>query len=255
MGARPSGARLTRSSYDEEGQTLRIGRSSRSPAGRCDTECLTLFVVHGDPEESTDRQSDVAHWTGVSAGTIHPMFATIGDPDGTRTVTSLIALLVALGLALAMVAIWLHRATRPDPGLLAPLEVMGGRKWRRLDPVGQRRRLDELRPDGAEPLAPSAAPPVLDESFDAGPASPGFDDLHGADDTALGPLRTAGGTSTPPPMVDTPQQIDRPAFDEFDGGEIDPELLAAASAALDAELAPPSPTSVVVTDDEPAGGS
>ena len=63
------------------------------------------------------------------------LVATIGDPDGTRTVTSIIGLLVAVGLALAMIAVWLHRATRPDPELLAPLELMGERKWRRADPV------------------------------------------------------------------------------------------------------------------------
>ena len=102
----------------------------------------------------------------------------VGDPEGTRTVTSIIVLLVALGLALVMVAVWLWRSTRPDPELLAPLEVMGERKWRRADPVWQRRRLDEVRPEDAKPLDPSAAPPELDEAFDAGPAASGFDDLH-----------------------------------------------------------------------------
>ena len=50
--------------------------------------------------------------------------ATIGDPDGTRTVTSIIALLLALGVGLAMLAVWLHRTTRPDPELLAPLALL-----------------------------------------------------------------------------------------------------------------------------------
>ena len=162
------------------------------------------------------------------------MIATIGDPDGTRTVTSLIALLVALGLALVMVAVWLFRTTRPDHELLAPLEVMGERQWRRLDPVGQRRRLDELRPDGAKPLTPSAAPPDLDDAFEAGPLASGFDDLHGDDDADSAPTAEPGH-AMPAPVVDTPKQIERPGFDQFDD-EIDPELLAAASAELDAEL-------------------
>ena len=63
-----------------------------------------------------------------------------------------------------MLAIWLFRLTRPDKELLAPLEVMGERKWRRADPVWQRRRLDEVRPDDAQPLQPSAAPPDFDEA-------------------------------------------------------------------------------------------
>lgn len=163
--------------------------------------------------------------------------STIGDPDGTRTVTSIIVLLIALGIALAMVAVWLYRSTRPDPELLAPLEVMSERRWRRADPVGQRRTLDQARPSDAAPLAPSVAPPQLDEAFDAGPTAVGFDDLDGELDT-----RSSAGMVPPPsdfapPMAgtaETPRQIERPelSFDE----EIDPEVLAAAEAALDAEL-------------------
>ena len=175
--------------------------------------------------------------------------ATIGDPDGTRTVTSIIALLVALGLGLAMLAVWLHRTTRPDPELLAPLEVMGERKWRRADPVAQRRTLDAVRPAQARPLEPSVAPPAFDEAFDAGPTGSGFDDLHadadsdGADHAAghvdggaaaggSGP--SSGGAMVRPSGDVTPRQLDRPD-DDFTH-EIDPELLAAARAELDAEL-------------------
>ena len=161
--------------------------------------------------------------------------ATIGDPDGTRTVTSIIALLVALGLGLAMLAVWLYRTTRPDPELLAPLEVMGDRKWRRSDPVAQRRTLDAVRPKQAQPLEPSVAPPDLDESFDAGPTAGGFDDLHADADPDEGPDADAGPREYDPPIGDTtPQQIDRPDDDFTD--EIDPEVLAAAAAELDAEL-------------------
>ncbi len=170
------------------------------------------------------------------------LLATIGDPEGTRTVTSIVALLVALGLALTMVAVWLYRTTRPDPELLAPLEVMGERKWRRADPVAQRRTLDAVRPEGAEPLTPSAAPPLIDEAFDAGPAAAGFDDL-GEDDADLGrgdqPERPDRPPNWPPVGEVTPQQIDRPEVDRFDdvfSHDIDPEVLAAAEAELEAEL-------------------
>lgn len=164
----------------------------------------------------------------------YQQLATIGDPDGTRTVTSIIALLVALGLGLAMVAVWLYRTTRPDPELLAPLEVMGEHQWRRADPVAQRRTLDEVRPANARPLEPSVAPPMLDEAFDAGPSAPGFDDLHAEVDPD--PVDESGPPGTVEPSVGdvTPQQIDRPD-DDFTH-EIDPELLAAAAAELDAEL-------------------
>lgn len=172
------------------------------------------------------------HWIDVTAATAS-LLATIGDPDGTRTLTSLIALLVAMGLALAMVAVWLYRATRPDPELLAPLEAMGERSWQRLDPVGQRRRLDELRPDGAEPISSSVAPPVIDETFDAEPAAPDFDDLR--DDPSAPAERnrsehdwSAFGVELPSTFAGTPPQIDRPgieattdADDERDGGDPD----------------------------------
>src|SRR5262249_26501313 len=108
------------------------------------------------------------------------------------------ALLAVLGIGLIMVAFWLFRLTRPDKELLAPLEVMGERKWRRADPVWQRRRLDEVRPDKAQPLVPSAAPPDLDEPFDHGPAVSGVDDLH-EDAQAGGEAAPEVDTSTEEP--------------------------------------------------------
>lgn len=186
--------------------------------------------------------------------------AAVGDPDGARTVTSIIALLVALGVALLMLAVWLYRTTRPDPELLAPLEVMGERRWRRGDPVWQRRRLDEIRPPGAMPLERSSAPPQLDAAFDDGPSAPGFDDLHGAGlDSSDGSGRSVarrGSAPTDPgdperdvrdvrdvrdgrrPSSggDTPYETVRPRIDELPDGEVDPALLASAMAELDAEL-------------------
>lgn len=176
--------------------------------------------------------------------------AAIGDPDGTRTVTSIIALLAALGVALLMLAVWLFRTTRPDPELLAPLEVMGERRWRRGDAVWQRRRLDEIRPPGAMPLARSSAPPVLDTSFDDGPSASGFDDLHDArlDDGRRSKRPAAGPGSSasrpvageyvrrPPSSGDTPHETVRPPIDELPDGEVDPALLASAMAELDDEL-------------------
>jgi hypothetical protein len=195
--------------------------------------------------------------------------SSVGDPAGTRTITSIVLLLTVLGIALLMLAIWLFRLTRPDKELLAPLEVMGERKWRRADPVWQRRRLDEVRPSEAQPLQPSAAPPDFDEAFfEQRPAAGGFADLHddahrdaerspevvaplAADDVpahADAPAESAepvvNGTSIaakePQPVVavkpvsPTPIGIERPM--ELPDRDIDPELLAAAIAELDAEL-------------------
>jgi hypothetical protein len=187
--------------------------------------------------------------------------SSVGDPAGTRTITSIVLLLAVLGIALLMLAIWLFRLTRPDKELLAPLEVMGERKWRRADPVWQRRRLDEVRPSEAQPLQPSAAPPDFDEAFfEQRPAAAGFADLHDdahrvgeASPEAVTPVEVPAAESTEPvgngtpiaakepqpaaavkPVSPTPIGIERPM--DLPERDIDPELLAAAIAELDAEL-------------------
>jgi hypothetical protein len=209
--------------------------------------------------------------------------ASVGDPEGTRTITSIVVLLAVIGTALVMLAFWLFRLTRPDKELLAPLEVMGERKWRRADPVWQRRRLDQVRPTDAQPLQPSAAPPDFDEAFfEHVPAAAGFDDLHdeahvngdqpapAVEPAAVGanvltsddsPVEAVAKTEQPTPdvaevsVVDgngeqeaaeppkpapvikpvspTPIGIERPELPER---EIDPDVMAAALAELDAEL-------------------
>lgn len=244
----------------------------------------------------------MAHWEPVSKILLTSVLASIGDPDGTRTVAAIVALLVAIGVALAALAVWIFRSTRPDPELLAPLEVMGERAWRRSDPVWQRRRLDEVRPAGATPLVPSAAPPQLDAAFDAGPPATGFDDLRpsaadlasssvpiddaqasvpasvsvadlvaasepvpvpseGASDTAAestehvadaedqptpepipgpddAPFAAAPTPESPAEPVDaTPLGGAWPSLDDLPEADLDPEVLAAAQAELDRELA------------------
>ncbi len=180
------------------------------------------------------------------------LLASVGDAEGERTVTSIVALLTAIGLGLLMVAVWLYRTTRPDPEVLAPLEAMSDRGWRRADPVAQRRRLDALRPEGARPLQPSVAPPEIDEAFDLGPAASGFDDLHDRDVDGEGGhgavdldevaerlgLAVRGVDDGPPRSIEvpTPTGTIRPAvLEEFDD-DFDPDLLASALADLDVEL-------------------
>lgn len=237
--------------------------------------------VHPPEPRSSTGSDRVA----AVAGPLVLVASAVGDPDGTRAVSSIVALLVVIGLLLVMVAVWLFRTTRHDPEVLAPLEIMGDRSWRRADPVWQRRKLDEVRPEGAEPLQPSAAPPDLDEAFDLGPTAIGFDDLH--DDRVHGDMpdrsgsEPAGGDqgvdptvpvrrnpivriSTEPPVqaelpleaagppIDplltgrrdddgarTPTGIVRPVPEDLPDHEVDPALLAAAMAELDAELARP----------------
>lgn len=85
-----------------------------------------------------------------------------------------IGALAAVGGALLVLAGWLLKATRPERELLGPLERMGERSWRDLDPAMQRRELDELRPPGARPVRGSRPPSRVDA--DEGLEHPGQDD-------------------------------------------------------------------------------
>ena len=166
----------------------------------------------------------------------------VGDPSRDRTVYATIVLLVALGFAMIMLAVWLVRNTRPDPEVLAPLERMGERRWRRADPVWQRRHLDEVRPGGADPLEPTSAPPATDADFERGPQPIGFDDL-----VASNVPTTAAVGGLPAPSGEA-QHVEGPLAvvdaDEEPPGEVDasgtpPEVAAADDAASgrgDAEL-------------------
>lgn len=131
--------------------------------------------------------------------------AEVGDPGRTRAVYAAILFLVALGVVLIVVAVWLVRNTRVDPVVLGPLERMGERSWRRADPVFQRRQLDEVRPPGAVPLDPTAPPPATDDRFGTGPLVEGFDDLQPGAEIVATPPEEGGEerVSTPdrPPVI------------------------------------------------------
>ena len=66
----------------------------------------------------------------------------------------LVVVLVALGVAMAIAAVWLTRATRTDTPALGPLEVMGDRRFARRDPAARTAVLAGARPEGAPDPAP-----------------------------------------------------------------------------------------------------
>lgn len=74
--------------------------------------------------------------------------------------------LVVIGVLLVVLAVWIIRQTRVDLDVLAPLERMGDSEWKKRDRSTQRRMLDEVRPEGAQPLAPAKLPPSLDDEFE-----------------------------------------------------------------------------------------
>jgi tetrahydromethanopterin S-methyltransferase subunit B len=89
-----------------------------------------------------------------------------GDPSSSRLVYSMVIGLVVIGLLLVVLGIWIIRQTRVDLDVLAPLERMGDSEWKKRDRSTQRRMLDEVRPEGARPLAPATQPPSLDDEFE-----------------------------------------------------------------------------------------
>lgn len=122
------------------------------------------------------------------------------DPGSTRLVYAIVIVLALGGIALAWFAWWLLKTTRPDPELLAPLEAIEGRRWRRLDPAGRRRLLDELRPEGAEPLDPARHEPTVDDEFRDDLDLRDVRDLSGADSVAQGSSAVSDGS----PAFDAP---------------------------------------------------
>jgi hypothetical protein len=172
--------------------------------GPINDDRLSLFMVifvdviripGGIAASSWQNRSPVSTTAFVSA---FPASAEVGDPSATRTVYVTVVLLIALSVALAALALWLARRTRPEPQLLAPLEEMETRTWRKQDPAAQRRALDASRPTGARPVRPEVAEPILDTDFAAARPVVGFDDLAdgaAATDSAVADLEFDDGVA------------------------------------------------------------
>ncbi len=82
-----------------------------------------------------------------------------GDAASSRTVYAMVISLVVIGVALVVIAVIVYRRTRVDPPVLAPLERMGDRKWRKSDAEARRLQLDQARPLGVVPAAESEPEP------------------------------------------------------------------------------------------------
>jgi hypothetical protein len=140
-----------------------------------------------------------------------PALLGAGDPGSTRLVYAMVAGLLVVGVAFLFLGIWLFRQTRYDPPVLAPLERMGDKKWRRQsDPATQRRVLDEVRPEGAEPLRHESSPPELDAEFEL--AERPVTSMSDLDPSTLSvePSSSDLAPPTPESRTPTPQGIERP---------------------------------------------
>lgn len=108
----------------------------------------------------------VSTWShGVDVPAVGSSLVAAGDIESTRLVYAMVIGLAAIGALFVFLGIWVIRQTRVDLEMLAPLERMGDRDWRKSDPASQRRSLDEVRPDGAEPIQPEPHRPRVDAEF------------------------------------------------------------------------------------------
>jgi hypothetical protein len=85
----------------------------------------------------------------------------VSDADSTRTVYLVVAALVLLAAGLAAFTWWFWRSTRREHESLAPLEVMGAKKFAAGDPASRQTLLDGSRPVGAQPLAAGGVEPLI----------------------------------------------------------------------------------------------
>ncbi|MEL6892073.1 MAG: hypothetical protein AAFP84_10775 [Actinomycetota bacterium] len=152
------------------------------------------------------------------------MLVAARDPGSTRLVYTVVILLAVLGVLLAGLAWWLYRTTRPDRELLAPLEALHSRRWRRLDPQGRRRMLDELRPAGAEPVLPARSQPDVDADFRDQPAVRDVRELAESRARPIGAATTRRTTSAEvvggEPDADVLHMPDRGDMGTPDGSDI-----------------------------------
>jgi hypothetical protein len=94
----------------------------------------------------------------------------INDKSSSRTVNIIIGALIALGLLMLLVAIWLWRASRPVPSHLEGLDLITKRRWLRSDENRREHLLDSIREvRGAAPTPSLVGEP---EPIESGPAMP-----------------------------------------------------------------------------------
>jgi hypothetical protein len=109
---------------------------------------LTLAVGSAGPVSAQDAQS-------------------VSDDESTRTILLVVGGLVAMGVLLTVVTVWFWRSTRPDHPVLAPLEIMGDRRFVAKSAFEQRQLLDGVRPEGAEVLRTMPADDALADRGEA----------------------------------------------------------------------------------------
>ena len=90
--------------------------------------------------------------------------------------------LIVLGLVLLVVTLAFWRSAVEDPEVLAPLEVMADRSFAKADETKRLALLNQVRPEGVEPVVHHVAPAVLSREPISEPTRPFRDPFDHADD-------------------------------------------------------------------------
>jgi hypothetical protein len=101
------------------------------------------------------------------------------DPDNARLLYLAAGGLALAGLVLLAVTVWWWRSSRVESPVLAPLEVMGWRRWAKSTWSERKRLVDQVRPDDSLALSDAPIPPEeidLRQLLATTPES--FDDLR-----------------------------------------------------------------------------
>lgn len=199
-----------------------------------------------------NRRADLAHSALVYVEVLRDLVAIVAADNApeTRTVYVVVAALGVIGVVLVILAIWLIKQTRPDPQLLAPLERMNDRAWRKQEPAQMRRDLDEVRPADARPVVRGQDVPEADDEFaQSRPALATFDDLQAqlAAEARRGPSANSGLGADP--LLPAPS-VAEPGTDAAKNGAADTSDIADE---LDDTDGVPRPTAT--TDDDVADGT
>ncbi len=112
---------------------------------------------------------------GVLAGSL-------SESEASRRVYLAAGGLALLGLLLLVGTVWWWRSTRNEHPSLAPLEVMGARRWRKAGDQERQRLVDGVRPEGAQTGPPPVEPEPVDLAALAVGDHAGFDDLREIDE-------------------------------------------------------------------------
>ena len=153
-----------------------------------------------------------------------------GDPASSRVVYAMVIGLIVIGLLLIALGIWIVRQTRVDLDVLAPLERMGDGEWKKRDRSTQRRMLDEVRPEGARPLAPAKQAPSLDDEFE-------LDEHPVTSFSDLGP-GVSSEERDPTPVGNDAEPVIEPIAESVVEAEVDAEVDPGLEQVVEAEVEP-----------------